>query len=638
MVAGTDRKQSVALSGTANEKGGVSSRSLILRLLGLAWGYRLSVIKLVILQGFLLAMALGGLGFTGVGIDIMHHAIDPAAKGAHWPMGLHPPTHWPPIYQLLVAAGAILIIATLRFLLDRTSYNWKGELTQKIVIDLRTRVYDKLQRLSFVFFDANESGSIINRVTGDVQSVREFVDGVMVQVMMLCVSLAFFTGYMFSIHVGLTFACLATTPLLWIITVAFSRIVRPAYGQSRQLMDKAVLVLSENVQAVHVVKGFARQAEETQKFKTCNDQVTHQQRWIFWCVSIFVPLIGFLPQVNLIVLMLYGGYLYMQDKTGTLTLGTLFIFAGLLQKFSGEVGSLAQIANSIQRSLTGAQRVFEVLDTPVAIESPANPKPLGEAAGHVSFENVTFGYDADNDPAVDDVSFDVDAGQCVAILGATGAGKSTLLSLIPRFYDPDAGRVRVDGIDLRDCDLDELRRNIGIVFQESFLFSNTVAANIAFGHPKATRQQIEHAAKIASAHEFIIEDLSHGYETVLTESGGNLSGGQRQRLAIARALLLEPPILLMDDPTAAIDPETEHEILEAMARAMAGRTTFIVAHRLSTLRRADLVIVLERGRVVQMGTHAELMNTDGHYQNAAQLQIADDESKRLLGMVTGGRP
>jgi ATP-binding cassette subfamily B protein len=250
-------------------------------------------------------------------------------------------------------------------------------------------------------------------------------------------------------------------------------------------------------------------------------------------------------------------------------------------------------------------------------------------AGGVRFENVSFSYDGAG-PVLRDIDLEVKPGQCVAILGATGAGKSSLMSLIPRFYDPTGGCVRVDGIDVRTLRLDDLRRGIGIVFQESFLFSNTVAANIAFGHPDATQAQIEKAARVAAAHEFILR-LPQGYDTVLGESGNTLSGGQRQRLAIARAVLLEPAILLLDDPTAAIDSETEHEIFTALENAIAGRTTFIVAHRLSTLRRADFILVMENGRIVQRGTHAELMNVPGPYLRVADLQLVNrDDASALL--------
>ncbi|MCX6955957.1 MAG: ATP-binding cassette domain-containing protein, partial [Verrucomicrobia bacterium] len=289
--------------------------------------------------------------------------------------------------------------------------------------------------------------------------------------------------------------------------------------------------------------------------------------------------------------------------------------------------------NSVQQSLIGARRVFEILDAPVEVKDAPDAQRRPRLNGEVQFENVTFAYDG-AEAVVRDIDLTVKPGQCVAILGATGAGKSVLMSLIPRFFDPTAGRVLLDGIDARQLKLDDLRRNIGLVFQESFLFSNTVAANIAFGHPEATQAQIEKAARIAAAHDFIMA-LPKGYETVLGESGNTLSGGQRQRLAIARAVLLEPAILLLDDPTAAIDSETEHEIFEALDRAIAGRTTFIVAHRLSTLRRADFILVMEDGRIVQRGTHEELMKQDGPYLHVADLQLVDGRELQQLKLKEG---
>ncbi|MEO6994318.1 MAG: ATP-binding cassette domain-containing protein, partial [Lacunisphaera sp.] len=289
--------------------------------------------------------------------------------------------------------------------------------------------------------------------------------------------------------------------------------------------------------------------------------------------------------------------------------------------------------NSVQQSLIGARRVFEILDAPVEVKTPPDAIRCKRLNGSVEFENVSFAYHG-ADAVVRDINLAVKPGQCVAILGATGAGKSVLMSLIPRFFDPTNGRVLVDGHDARRLNLEDLRRNIGSVFQESFLFSNTIAANIAFGHPEATREQVEKAAHIAAAHDFISQ-LPEGYETVLGESGNSLSGGQRQRLAIARAVLLEPAILLLDDPTAAIDSETEHEIFEALDRAIAGRTTFIVAHRLSTLRRADFIIVMEEGRIVQRGTHEELMRMPGPYLRVANLQLVDARDLQLLGLAGG---
>jgi ATP-binding cassette subfamily B protein len=306
------------------------------------------------------------------------------------------------------------------------------------------------------------------------------------------------------------------------------------------------------------------------------------------------------------------------------------VFVGLLEQFSGQVNNIATVVNSIQQSLIGARRVFEILDAPVEVQNAPVPVRRPRLRGDVQFDHVSFAYHPISSveemtapqPVLQDICLEVKAGQCVAILGATGAGKSVLMSLIPRFYDPMSGSILIDGVDVRRLHLDDLRRNIGLVFQESFLFSNTVAANIAFGHPEATREQIERAARVAAAHDFITA-LPNGYDTVLGESGSSLSGGQRQRLAIARAVLLEPAILLLDDPTAAIDSSTEHEIFEALDRAIAGRTTFIVAHRLSTLRRADFIIVMEDGRIVQRGTHAELIQESGPYLRVARLQLVD---------------
>ncbi|MEO0474403.1 MAG: ABC transporter ATP-binding protein [Planctomycetota bacterium] len=608
-----------------------TTAAILWRLVRLTWRYRSGALIIVFLQMGLLAFALTGLGLVGLGIDVIGQGIGASDKAANWPFGFEPPEAWSDMTSVLVIAAAVFVLAVLRFLLERASVIYKALLVRDIIVDLRIAVYDKMQRLSFRFFDRNESGSIINRVTGDVQAVRQFIDGVMIELLILLISLSFFLGYMFSIHVTLTLACLATTPILWFVTTLFSRIVRPAYRKNRELFDKAVLVLSENAQGVHVVKGFALQDSETQKFKQANDAVAVQHRWIFQRVALFIPSVGLITGVNLLVLLVYGGYLYANDPSFAFGAG-LFVFAGLLMQFSNQIGNLAQITNAVQRSVIGAQRVFEVLDEPMEVESKPTAVQLGRAEGRVSFDNASFQYNDEDAHAIQDVTFTAEPGETIAILGATGSGKSTLLSLIPRFYDPTQGSVFVDGHDLRDLDLDDLRRNIGTVFQETFLFSNTVNANIAFGHPEATQDQIEQAAKIAQAHDFVTAELDHGYDTVLTEGGNGLSGGQRQRLAIARALLLDPPILIMDDPTAAIDPETEHLIMSAMENAMHGRTTFIVAHRLSTLKRADRVIVLEQGRITDIGTHDELMQTSEHYRNAAEIQLADEDSKRLLGI------
>lgn len=600
-------------------------------MLGLAWEYRWGCVQLLFLQALLLLTALVGLQFSGIGIDVLRFHLGGRNDLPLLPGGI-PIPDTTPSFQVLLLAAATLAIAMLRAWLNYAYAIVSGKLVhEQIVVDLRARVYDKLQRLSFRFFDEHASGSLINRVTGDVHAVRSFVDTVLIQLVILVLSIGCYLVYMIRIDLGLTLACLATTPVMWLITAFFSRHIRPQYDRHRDLVDRLILVLTENLNGVHVVKGFGREPEEITKFNQANDTVRDQQQSVFLRVSIFTPVIQLLSQLNLVILLIYGGHLVVNDR---ISLGTgLVVFAGLLQQLSSQVSNLAGIANTIQQSLSGARRVFEILDTPIEVCSRPDPVRMNRLRGEIVFQDVNFSYLPDK-PVLQHIGLTIPAGKRVAILGGTGSGKSTLLSLIARFYDPNSGKVTIDGIDVRDMHLDDLRRNIGIVFQESFLFSNTIAANIAFGHPEATPEQIARAAAIASATEFI-DRLPQRYETVLGEFGLNLSGGQRQRLAIARALLLDPPILLLDDPAAAVDPSTEHEILGALDAAMRGRTTLLIAHRLSTLENADLVVVLEGGRITQVGTHRELLQRDGHYLDVA---ISQGWISTSSGAAASGKP
>lgn len=590
------------------------------RLLLLGWQFRGDCALSLGLSVVLLLLGLAGLQLLGVVIDVIRHALDPAEPIPIYPLGWTPPGAWTPLQTIVAMSLAIIVQAVLRALLTY-SYNMAvARLTQgKIVPQLRDQLYAKLQRLSFRFFDVHGSSSIFNRVTGDVQNTRLFVDGVLLQGTNMVLTLAAYAVFMWHIHPGLTVACLSVTPLLWWVTHFYSRRLRPGYLRNRELFDSLVLLFSESVRGMQTLKGFAAEPQQIRRFEEGNQQVSAQQQRIFWDLSMFTPITQFLSQLSLVILFGYGGWLYVH---GRISLGGgLVVFAGLLQQFTGQVANISNIANSVQQSLTAARRVFEVLDTPVEVRNRPGAVSPGRVSGRIRFAGVTFSYTPDA-PVLREVSFEARPGQVVGIFGMTGAGKSSLLSLIPRFYDPQRGRILADERDLRELELDAYRRQIGIVYQESFLFSNTVAANIAFGNPHATREQIEAAARQASAHEFIL-GLAHGYETVLGEAGVDLSGGQRQRLALARALLLEPPVLILDDPTASVDAKTEQEIVSALCRAMAGRTAFVVANRLSLLRHAQVILVLDKGRLAQQGTHEELLRQPGPYQETALLQLMD---------------
>ena len=597
-----------------------STGELVRRLLTLAWQFRGDCVQSLLLSVTLLLLGLAGLQLLGVVIDVLRYALDASQRAPVYPFGWRPPAGWTPLQIVTAFSLAIVAQALLRALLTYQYNMTTARLTQgKIVPDLRQRLYVRLQRLSFRFFDEHGSSSIFNRVTGDVQNTRLFVDGVVLLGVNMLLTLAAYFFFMWRIHPSLTVACLSVTIGLWWVTHYYSGRLRPGYLRNRELFDHLVLLFTESVRGMQTTKSFAAEPHQIRRFEDANTQVSNQQKRIFGELSNFTPVTQFLSQLSLVILFAYGGWLYVH---GRIPLGSgLVVFAGLMQQFNGQVANITTIANSVQQSFTAARRVFEVLDTPSEVQNQPNAIVPLRLTGRIAFEDVTFGY-LPGASVLEGVSFTAASGQVIGIFGMTGAGKTSLLSLIPRFYDPQRGRIRADGQDLRELDIDAYRRQIGIVYQESFLFSNTVAANISFGNPHATQEQIEHAAQIASAHHFIVA-LPHGYNTVLGESGVDLSGGQRQRLALARALLLEPPILILDDPTASVDPKTEHEIVSALRRAMSGRTTFVVANRLSLLRRADMILVLDKGRLVGSGTHEELVRLPGPYRETALLQLMD---------------
>jgi ATP-binding cassette, subfamily B, bacterial len=608
-----------------------ASQSPLRRLLQLTWHYREACLRVLLLQTTLLGLSLGGLSLVGLCVDLLRHAVDPHAPVPAWPLGLEPPGAWSTTERLFLLGGLVLALGSAHGLVSFAHGVQSGRVQHlRLVPELRARVFHKLLRLSFSFYDASGSASIINRVTSDVQAARSFVDGVMLQGGVLLLTLSVYAGFMLRAHVPLTLACLAATPLIWLLTLRFSTWARGAYQKTRELVDEVVRSMSEGVHGIVVTKVFGREAEELARFERRNLAVVDQQQEIFRRASNFSSSVHFTSQINVAVLLGYGGWLVVK---GSLSLGDLIVFANVLTQFATQVSAMARVVNTLQESLAGARRVFEVLDAEVEIQSPESALVPGGAgvpslAGGLRLEGVSFRYPGANAAALSELDLDVPAGACVGILGGTGAGKSSLLHLVPRFYDVTSGRVTIDGHDVRAYDVDALRRNVGVVFQETLLFRQSIAENIAFGHPEADAAAIERAARIAGAHDFI-QELPAGYATMLAEEGLNLSGGQRQRLALARAVLVEPKLLLLDDPTTALDPETEREVLGALRRVLAGRTTLIVSNRLSTLRFAQRIIVLEGGRIVEQGTHRELMALGGLYRRTALLQgieRADEEA------------
>lgn len=589
---------------------------MLRRLLRLTWSYRWRCIVVFSYQVALLALGILGLSLTGLAIDVVRKALMPDSPNPPWPLALAPPSSWSVNTVIAALGAAVLVMAALRAVLNYVYAVQVAHLVQmEVVPRLRAQVYEKLQRLSFQFFDAHASGGLINRVTGDVQSLRSFIDGVLIQGGIMLLSLLVYVVYMLLKNPELAAVALLPTPLLWLFTARFSGRVQPAYQKNRAEVDALVLGFSEGIEGIQVIKLFAAEAREHARFVAKSRQVLTGQQQIFRDVSRFSALIDGVSHASLVLLLLFGGYQVLHQR---LTLGDLVVFAGLLQQFAAQVSRASGIVNTLQQSLTGARRVYEVLDARSDLRESSVPRAIPSGPLELRLENVQLAYGSAA-PVLRELDLVVPAGRRVAIVGETGSGKSSLLSLLPRFYDPQQGRVLVSGVDVRDVEINALRRRMGVVFQSNLLFKGTVAGNIAFGHPEASRAQIERAARAARAHDFISQ-LPHGYDTEVEEAAANLSGGQKQRIALARALLLEPPVLLLDDPTSGIDATTERELLDALESATLSRTTLIATHRLSLARRADQIVVLEAGKIVASGSHEQLLAESARYRRLAELQ------------------
>lgn len=504
-------------------------------------------------------------------------------------------------------------------------FAWGKVMTQtwqsmSMVYYMRAAVYDRLQRVGFSFHDQYSTGEMVNRSLSDLQNVRMFVNqglfgGIDILFTMIGCFYLFLRG-----SPTLALAALATLPLWFWAIRKYAVLSQPIYERQMDASDEMVRVLTENIAGVHVVRAFATEDLEREKFeKRCGTLLGRMIEGVRLQVKM-TPLIRGIAVASHVSLFTLGA-IFVQD--GKLELGDLIVFGSAMGLLLARVQQLNTITDAYQRAVVSSGRLFEVLDSPDSTPEAPQAVPLRPGGGAVKFSRVTFGYEPGR-PVLNDLSFSVPAGSKVAIVGPTGAGKTTLSALLGRFYDPDLGRIVVDGVDLRDATLSSVRSSVGYVFQENYLFSDTVARNIAYSDQKANLDNIKEAARVAHAAEFI-ERLPKQYETVIGEYGASLSGGQKQRLAIARAILHNPRILVLDDALSAVDPETEARIREELEGLMAGRTVFLITSRISTAREADLIIVLAQGKIVQQGTHADLMAVPGYYREVASSQFAAAE-------------
>lgn len=520
----------------------------------------------------------------------------------------------------LLAGGLILAIGGVRAAAG-FGQRYLGEwISHRAAYDLRNRFYDRVQRLPFSFHDRTQTGDLMSRATSDISEVERFVG---IGTMDLTGTILMLVGVVVAMvleDARLAMLALLPMPVLIAATVRFGNVVRPMFKSIQEQMSRLSATMQESLTGIRVAKSFAREPFELEKFDSANDAWFRRRRDVIRLWANNWPLFSFVLAFAIFLLLWFGGP---RALSGEITVGLLYAMISYLLMLNGPVQRLGFLVNLAATANASAGRVFEIIDSETEIEDDAHAIVLEEVEGEVTFENVSFAY-SDGQPVLQELDFKVEPGQRVALMGATGSGKSTVTKLIPRFYDPTEGRILIDGIDVRDVRVASLRRHIGSVLQNPFLFGLTIEENIAYGRPEASRKEIVAAAKAARAHEFVVS-FPEGYETRVGERGVTLSGGQRQRLAIARALLCDPRILILDDSTSSVDTETEHLIQQALQELMEGRTTFIIAQRLLTLKHADVILVLDQGRIVQRGTHDELLAEGGLYQTVYDLQLKDQE-------------
>jgi ABC-type multidrug transport system fused ATPase/permease subunit len=518
---------------------------------------------------------------------------------------------------LLPLAGAIIGAGVLRVALSVARRLVSGRVSLGVEYDLRNRFYGHLQSLELGFFDGQQTGQLMSRATVDLQSIRFFLGYGLIFITQNLLTIALAAAVMLAVQPDLALMALVPVPLVVLGASKYGRLSRPALQEVQQRIAELTADVEENVSGVRVVKAFAREQHQLARFRRSVARVFDQSMRATRLRAFYNPLLGFLPNIGLAVVLLYGGR---QVIDGSLTLGEFTAFYSYMLMLVFPMRMLGIALGMAQRAVASGNRLFEILDRhPAMVDGPRAALPPGP--GRVKLRGVTLSYDG-GEPAIADLDLEVEGGRTVALVGPTGSGKTSLVALLPRLYDPSEGSISIDGVDVRDVSLAGLRSEVALVADDSFLFSATVAENIAYGRPDATREEIEAAAKRAQADGFV-RALPDGYETVVGERGLTLSGGQRQRIAIARALLADPRILILDDATASVDAETERAIKAGLREAMQGRTTFIVAHRLSTVALADEVVVLDRGRLVDRGTHEELLERCPLYAEVAERGLKD---------------
>ncbi len=499
--------------------------------------------------------------------------------------------------------------------------NYLSEKTsQSIAFDLRNQIYTKVQSLSFSYHDQAQTGQLMTRATNDVELVRQFMgQGLFQMIASAFMFLGALTALAF-MNLRLASIVFLIIPFNMVLLGLFMRAIRPLFGEIQGTMEKLNERLQENLAGIRVVKAFARSQFEIDRFAVENEHYRLFTLDFINRISRMFPATFLISNIQLLLILGFGGRLVILDQ---LSIGTLTAFISYLIFLVQPLMTIGFLSGMMIRALVSAERIFEVLDTPSELHDAPDAQPLGIVMGRVHFQDVFFRYAGQEEDVLKGISFTALPGQTIAIMGRTGSGKSSIINLLPRFYDVTGGKVTVDGKDVRQVTLDSLRSQIGIVLQEAILFTGTIRENIAYGQPEATMEVIQEAAKAAAAHEFIIE-LPEAYNTRVGERGVGLSGGQRQRIAIARALLLDPRILILDDSTSAVDAETEHHILEALKALMQGRTAFVIAQRIATVREANQVLLLEHGQIADIGTHEELIRDSALYAEIVQSQFKSE--------------